>query len=187
MAHVRSWDLLKGKTAREITQSQVEQVGGSTFVQSEEKNALRQWTSIGDITSTLAFAGGALPHPDSIVLYEAAAPSGGTGTVKPSDIFSTEPNAGGYVCVLLGGSIQGTSDNIVVTPKLYDGAVTVDLCKSSAAGPATQVTMNLNENTSSAPIYFTEDTYLAFTESGGASIAKIYLRVGICVRGGNPQ
>lgn len=121
------------------------------------------------------------------MLYEAAAAAGGTGTVKPSDIFSTEPNASGYVCVLLGGGIQGTSDNIVVTPKLYDGSVTVDLCKSSAAGPATQVTMNLNENTSSAPIYFTEDTYLAFTESGGASVAKIYLRVGICVRGGNPQ
>lgn len=37
MTDVRSWDLLKGKTAREVTQSQVEQVGGSTFVQSEEK------------------------------------------------------------------------------------------------------------------------------------------------------
>jgi len=180
----RIWRLLSGIKAKDLTGLQIQKVASGTYMDSSAQSDLSALRTVSNTAEIFAFKGG-LPQPDSFVLYEAAAAAGGTGTVKPSDIFA-EDDAGTYVCVLLGGSIQGTNDNIVVTPKLYDGAVTVDLCKSSAAGPATQVPMNLNENSSNAPIYFTEDTYLAFTESGGSNTAKIYLRVAIMVRGGNP-
>jgi len=180
----RAWDLLKGKKSREVTGSNIEGVGSSIFIQPENKSALSEWEMMSKAAGTLAFRGG-LPQPDSITLYEVTIAQNTTTFVKPSDIFSTEPNASGYVCILLGAAVIGSADGVNVTPVLADGSVSVPLAKATAA--TTSVAVPVDFPTYSYPIYFTEDTYLGFTESANASAGKGYLRVAIMVRGGNPQ
>jgi len=182
----RAWDLLKGKKARQITGANIEGVGSSIFIQPENKVALKEWEAMSRAASTLAFKGG-LPWPDSIILYQATPAASSTATIKPSTLFdsSLHPDAAGYLCVLYGISIQGSTDAVRMTISLYDGSTSSALLVNAEATPASPAPQDLGLQ--AGPIYFTEDVYITAAETAGASAAKVDMRIAIISRGGNPQ
>jgi len=179
----RAWDLLKGKKARQITGANIEGVGSSIFIQPENRGALKEWETMSRASSTLAFKGG-LPWPDSIRLYQATPAANATASIKPSTVFS-DVDASGYLCVLYGMSIQGSTDTVRMTISLYDGSTSVALLANAEATPASPVPQDLGLQ--AGPIYFTEDVYITAAETAGSSAAKVDMRIAIISRGGNPQ
>lgn len=182
MSDIRSWDLLKGVKAQDTTGAQISRVGGTTFVEGPNKAALTGWTDLHGVASSFGFGGGTTPWPDSIKLYQATPGAGATSSIKPSDIFSTEPDAANFLCVLTSATVQGNTDTAQVTLSLYDGSETVSLAARTAGTTSAQTPFAIPER-----VYFTEDTYLIAAESGSASAGKVNLAVGIVSRGGNPQ
>lgn len=179
----RAWDLLKGKKSREVTGANIEGVGSSIFIQADNRGALKEWEMVSAAARNLAFMGGR-PWPDSIRLYQATPSAGATAAIKPSTIFS-DVDASGYLCVLYGASIEGSTDAIQLTLNLYDGSNTIALTARTAGTTSGAVPLDLGVQ--AGPVYFTEDVYITAVESGGASAAKVDLRVAIISRGGNPQ
>jgi len=120
----RSWELVKGKKAGEVTGAQIEQIGGPSFMEAENKRALVKFQEMTTIPKALSFTGG-VPWPDSMRLHEWSATASSTVTLKPSDIYTGEPNASQYLCAVYAFGISGASDTATLAIYLEDGSNTM--------------------------------------------------------------
>jgi len=174
----RSWELVKGRKAGQITGAQIEQIGGPSFMEAENKRALVDFQQMTTIPKALSFTGG-VPWPDSMQVVEWSATASSTVTLKPSDIYS-ESNADQYLCALYALSITGVADTTTIQLSLADVSATMILV--SRADYTTAGSAIIFDQ----PIYFTETLYLSATEAGG-NAGLIVPMTGIISRGGNPQ
>jgi len=175
----RSWELVKGRKAGQITGAQIEQIGGPSFMEKENKKDLVTFQQMTSIPKALSFTGG-VAWPDSVKLHEWSATASSTVTLKPSDIYTTELNAEQYLCAVYAFGISGASDTATLGIFLEDGQNTmrlVDRADYTTAGNAVRL---------DTPIYFTEDLYLTAVEFAG-NAAVIIPQVAIISRGGRPQ
>jgi len=178
----RIWRLLSGVQAKNLTGLEIQKAASATYMDTEAKQDLYALRTVRDTVNVFegpAFQG----WPDSHINYQVTITQNSDASVKPSTVFSAEADASGYVCQLMAATIQGVGDAIQVQANLKDDNSDVTIVARTSGTPASQVALVPSQ----LPVFFTEDNYLLFTETGNLSNAVLRLVVQIVSRGGNAQ
>jgi len=179
----RIWRLLSGVQAKNLTGLEIQKAASATYMDTEAKQDLYALRTVRDTVNV--FEGPAYQGwPDSHINYQVTITQNSDASVKPSSIFSAEADASGYVCQLMAATIQGVADVAQVHGNLKDGNSDVTIMGRTSGTPASQASLFTG---TVLPVFFTEDNYLLFTETGNISNAVLRLVVQIVSRGGNAQ
>jgi len=174
----RAWELLRGKTAREVTGRQIEGVGASTFIQPENKAALREWERMAAGPELLTPKGGTI-WADSMTTA-AAELNNASLTLIPSTLYTDDPSAETYLCQLMGIYAYVGAGTSFITAEWNDGSNAVVFVAQAVDGS------NILTFRPSTPLYFNEDMAVKITEAA-SNACNVRVCVAINKRGGNPQ
>lgn len=174
---VRAWELLKGLTAKQVTGSQLEQVGSNTYMEANNRGAIRQWGEMAAGPELLIPKGGTI-WADSLTTAGAEL-NNATLSLLPSTLYSDEADASGYLCQLLGIYAYVGSGTSLITAEWNDGSNAVVFVMQAVDGS------NVLTFRPSIPLYFSESVPIKIIEAA-SNACNVRVCVAINSRGGNP-